>query len=182
MTDITIPAAANEVLAQAFQDDPVFRWWIPGDDARRGVLPAFFDLVAQGSDEVHVTEGGGSVAVWNRPGADDDEEMADAVAAIAGDHTERLFTILELMAEQHPAEPHWYLFFLATRPGLQSRGLGSALMRPVLERCDADGVPAYLEATTERGVDLYRRHGFEVTGEIRLPDGPSLWPMWREAR
>jgi hypothetical protein len=26
---------------------------------------------------------------------------------------------------------------------------------------------------------LYRRHGFEQTGEIPLPDGPSLYPMWR---
>ena len=181
MTDLTIPTAASDVLAQAFHDDPVFRWWIPDEEARRGIVPAFFDLVTQGCDEVHTTAGAGSVAVWNRPGAEDDEEAADALAAIAGDHAERLFTIVELQAEHHPAEAHWYLFFLATRPGLQSRGLGSALMRRVLETCDADGVPAYLEATTERSMALYRRHGFEVTGEIRLPDGPSLWPMWREA-
>ena len=180
MTDITIPAAASDVLAQAFHDDPVFRWWIPDDDARRDILPPFFDLVTEGCDEVHANEG--SVAVWNRPGAEDDEDAVEAIAAIAGAYAERLFTIFELQAEHHPAEPHWYLFFLATRPGLRSRGLGSALMRPVLETCDAEGVPAYLEATSERSMALYRRHGFEVTGEIRLPDGPSLWPMWREAR
>jgi len=29
---------------------------------------------------------------------------------------------------------------------------------------------------------LYRRHGFEQIGEIELPDGPSLYPMWRDAR
>jgi ribosomal protein S18 acetylase RimI-like enzyme len=182
MTDITIPATAAETLARAFHDDPVFRWWIPDDEARRGILPAFFDLVTRGCDEVHATEGADSVAVWNRPGAEDDDEAADALAAIAGDHAERLFTIFGLQAEHHPAEPHWYLFFLATRPGLQSRGRGSELIRPVLETCDAEGVPAYLEATSERSRALYERHGFEVTGEIRLPDGPSLWPMRREAR
>ena len=36
-------------------------------------------------------------------------------------------------------------------PELQGRGIGSALMQPVLERCDRDGMPAYLEATTPRG-------------------------------
>ena len=180
MTDITITTTAPETLAQAFHADPVFAWWIPNDAERREILPAFFSVVAQGCDEVHANGDGSAVAVWNRPGADDDEEAVEAIAAIAPGHTERLFTILELMAEQHPAAPHWYLFFLATRPGLQSRGLGSALMRPVLETCDADGVPAYLEATGERSRALYERHGFEVTGEIRLPDGPSLWPMWRE--
>jgi hypothetical protein len=53
-------------------------------------------------------------------------------------------------------------------------------MRPVLERCDREGVPAYLEASGARNRDLYLRLGFRVTGEIRLPDGPSMWPMWRE--
>ena len=26
------------------------------------------------------------------------------------------------------------------------------------------------------------RAGFEVTGEINIPGGPTLWPMWRKAR
>ncbi|MGB0096249.1 MAG: GNAT family N-acetyltransferase, partial [Solirubrobacteraceae bacterium] len=61
-----------------------------------------------------------------------------------------------------------------------AQGIGSALMKPMLDRCDRDGMPAYLEATSERNRRLYLRHGFDVTGEIRLPDGPSMWPMWRE--
>jgi hypothetical protein len=31
-------------------------------------------------------------------------------------------------------------------------------------------------------IPIYQSFGFEVTGEIRLPDGPTLWPMWRKAR
>jgi hypothetical protein len=42
--------------------------------------------------------------------------------------------------------------------------------------------PAYLEATSEINKRLYLRHGFETIGEIRLPSGPSMWPMWREPR
>ena len=48
--------------------------------------------------------------------------------------------------------------------------------------CDRDRVPAYLEATSERNKQLYLRHGFEVTDEIPLPDGPNMWPMWRSPR
>lgn len=55
-------------------------------------------------------------------------------------------------------------------------------MRPVLDMCDRDGVPAYLEASSERNKALYLRHGFEVVGEIKLPDGPRMWPMWRSPR
>ena len=47
-------------------------------------------------------------------------------------------------------------------------------MRPVLERCDREGVPAYLEASSERSMRLYERLGWEFTGEaVRLPEGPG---------
>lgn len=66
--------------------------------------------------------------------------------------------------------------------GHRGQGIGSALLRSVLERCDLEGVPAYLEATCVRNSDLYARHGFTVRGEVVLPDGPPLFPMWREPR
>ena len=84
-----------------------------------------------------------------------------------------------MMEEKHPSDPHYYLFFLGTRPEWQGRGIGSGLMTPVLETCDREHVPAYLEATSERNKALYLRLGFEVADEIRLPDGPTMWPMWR---
>ena len=69
----------------------------------------------------------------------------------------------------------------AWTPDRQGRGFGSHLMQPVLERCDADGTPAYLETDTERNVQLYERHGFKVTEEFPLPGGgPPVWLMWRE--
>jgi hypothetical protein len=53
-------------------------------------------------------------------------------------------------------------------------------MAPLLERCDRDSAPVYLEATSDRNRALYERHGFRAHGDIRLPDGPSLWRMWRD--
>jgi hypothetical protein len=56
-------------------------------------------------------------------------------------------------------------------------------MRAGLERCDAEGMPAYLENSNTRNLPFYLRHGFEVMSETRLPfDGPPLWFMWREPR
>jgi len=54
------------------------------------------------------------------------------------------------------------------------------VLQPVLERCDSDGVWAFLESSKERNIDFYARHGFRVLGELRLPRGPIMWPMWRD--
>jgi ribosomal protein S18 acetylase RimI-like enzyme len=86
---------------------------------------------------------------------------------------------LNLVEAHHPRELHWYLAVLGTEPACQGQGIGSALMAPILERCDREGLPAYLESSKESNIAFYSRHGFEVTGEIRLPDGPPVWPMWR---
>jgi GNAT superfamily N-acetyltransferase len=87
------------------------------------------------------------------------------------------------MEAQHPHDPsHWYLFILGTEPAAQGRGLGSVLLSHMLARIDADGLPAYLESSSDRNLALYGRHGFEITSEVAIPGGPMIWPMRREPR
>ena len=89
------------------------------------------------------------------------------------------FAVIHEMGAHHPDQPHWYLPVIGTQPDMQGQGHGSALLRPVLEICDRTGVPAYLEATTERNRALYARHGFVATAEIRAADCPPLTAMVR---
>ena len=177
-------SALSGTLAAAFFDDPVFGWGMPAADRRREILPAFFATVSEAylpHGEIYTTDDLVAAAVWAPPGIEDDgDRLAAALGEVSGEYAQTLFEAFELMDEQHPRDPHHYLFFLGTRPEWQAQGIGSALMKPMLDRCDRDGMPAYLEATSERNRRLYLRHGFDVTGEIRLPDGPSMWPMWRE--
>ena len=175
----------TDTLALSFYDDPVVTWCMEDGSRRRELLPGFFRAVASSYlayDQTYSVDEGVSAAVWAPPGAEDDEELPTVLGEVVEEYAERLFEIFALMEDKHPTEPHHYLFLLGTRPEWQGRGLGSSLMGPVLEVCDRDGAPAYLEATSERNKQLYLRHGFEVTGEIPLPDGPTMWPMWRSPR
>ena len=67
-------------------------------------------------------------------------------------------------------------------PSRQGQGLGSALLKAGLQRCDEEGLPAYLESSSPKNVPLYERHGFEVIGLIKPGDHPGLIPMYRPAR
>jgi ribosomal protein S18 acetylase RimI-like enzyme len=177
-----------ETLVAAFVDDPLMSWIVPDGLRRPQILRAFFEIavdVNQPYGELYTTDPVPVAgAVWVPPGCQPTGEHAEQLAACyveaAGEFADRTVAVLERMEECHPQEPHDYLFLLGTRPEWQSRGLGSALLREVLERCDQEGRPAYLEASSEGNKRLYLRQGFEVVGEIRLPDGPSMWPMWRE--
>ena len=187
-TEEDLPAVTDTLVA-AFWDDPTFSWWVQDEQRRAEIFPRLFGLMA----EVHLplgtldaTDEVNGCAIWVPPGGQPTaEEMAQLIPRLA-DVTEEyaavLLGVLERMETIHPTEPHWYLFFLATRPEWQSRGMGSALLRAVLTDCDVQQIPAYLEASSERSKQLYLRHGFEVTGEIPLDEGVSLWPMWRTPR
>jgi GNAT superfamily N-acetyltransferase len=173
-------------LAAAFYDDPVFRWFSPADQRRGAMLPGFFDVFVDAylsHGEAYTDHAGSGAALWAAPATDPlsaEPVYAERLEAIAGVDAPRLFEIVELLEAHSPHERHYHLQFLGVRPERQRAGLGGALMAPVLERCDRQGVPAYLEATSDRNRALYERHGFRARGDIPLPGGPALWRMWRD--
>jgi GNAT superfamily N-acetyltransferase len=183
-------ARVGLALSRAFEDDPVLMWSVPDPDRRRNVLPGFFTVFAgafQRHGHVYRTADGTGAALWVPPGvAPVDDEEADAfgaaLAEVLGPDTERNVIISELLDENHPHDAVWYLNFMGVEPAGQGHGIGSALLEHVLEEADRNAEPAYLDATSMRNRRLYERHGFVTTRELHLPDGPSLWSMWREPR
>jgi GNAT superfamily N-acetyltransferase len=180
------------MLARAFHEDPVASWACRPDGLRPRVLERLFgmrlrDLHPRG--EIWTDDELRSVAVWAAPGqwrTTTRQDIAYASCLLHPRLALRMPMVVTgmLAAEKvHPTEPpHWYLAILGTDPSAQGHGLGSAMMEPILEECDRDGVGAYLESSKELNLDFYARHGFRVTSERRLPRGPRLWPMWREPR
>ena len=128
-----------------------------------------------------------AAAVWYPPGqwrASRWEVLWHTPAAIRvfGRQSAVASRVLSVLQEHHPQRPHWYLYYLGTESHERGAGIGAAVMRPVLARCDEERLPAYLEATSERNRSFYLRHGFVDVGTLALPDGPVLYAMWREPR
>ena len=192
VTPADVPAVVT-AMTRAFFDDPVVGGWCLADESRRArrlerVFELFLERVYLPQGECWTTDGLVGAAFWAPPGAWEVGALAQLrliarLAPATGRATTRIVRALSFLEERHPHEPHFYLAFVGVEPEHQGHGLGSALLDPVLDRCDAEGVPAYLEATCGRNVALYERHGFAVVEQVALPGGgPPLWRMWREAR
>ncbi len=180
----------TKALGRAFDDDPVMRWFFPDEKGRHENIERVFRMrVASllGQDEVYTTDDHAGAAVWAQPGKWEMPPLEGLrfVARLLPLVRTRIGVLARgwgAIDRLHPKEPHWYLAILGTEPAAQGRGVGSALMQPVLEDCDRNEVGAYLESSKESNLDFYARHGFHVTGELDLPDGPRVWPMWRDPR
>jgi ribosomal protein S18 acetylase RimI-like enzyme len=185
---LNVPAMAG-VLARAFHDDPVFTWVLGGDPRRMRILGRGFELflrrVWMEQEETYTTAGTVAVAVWELPDRwkvpiAQQLRLLPAMFGAFGRHLPRVLKALTVLEGKHPREPHYYLAFIGVDPEWQGRGLGGAVLSPVLERCDEDGMPAFLEASTSRNRALYERHGFTVMEEFTLGRGaPPQWRMWR---
>lgn len=178
-------------LARAFEDDPVMSWIFRSDSERLASLERSFAFYLRRiwlpQDECYGTDGLFGAALWLPPGKWHlpplaQVRMLPGMISVTGRSFPRLMTVLNLMEKSHPRQPaHYYLASLGVEPEFQGRGFGSALMGPVLARCDRERIPAYLESSKRRNVVLYERHGFRVVEELRLPkEGPPLWRMWRD--
>ncbi len=188
----------SHALGRAFYDDPVSMWIMPNDQARAAHQRKFFAAVTR---HHHLAGGGveiagdgstiGAAALWDPPGRwkqSTREQLMMMPSFIFGFGPQlslgrRLGELFARMKQGHPEEPHWYLAVIGSDPSVRGKGYGQALMSSRLDRVDAEHAPAYLESSKADNVPYYERFGFEVTGEIVIPDGgPTLWPMWRQPR
>ena len=65
--------------------------------------------------------------------------------------------------------PHWYLQIIGVDPLYQGQGFTSRLVRPMLERIDSERMPCALDTNIDQNVAIYRRFGFEVISENKVP-------------
>jgi ribosomal protein S18 acetylase RimI-like enzyme len=179
-------------LAKAFHDDPVKLHLIGGKSVPvEKVKPFFaaFQKIQLPHGHVYTTEGHEAAAIWAPP----DHWKIPMTTVLR--HTP---TFLKLYGRRFPANlgvltamekahaeieaPHYYLEIIGTDPAHQGKGCGAALVQPMVERADAEGVGMYLESSKESNLAFYGRFGFEVRRTLTLKNGPQMWVMWRAPR
>jgi GNAT superfamily N-acetyltransferase len=188
-----IPVAA-QMLARAFHDDPLMRYTIPDPAERARLLPAMYATMLRFgmlAGEVYATaDAPEGVAIWMPPDAKWTRENMEAsgmhrTATLIGDEAYQRYR--DVVSREWQARLReipgtgWYLFILGVEPRMQRRGLGGALMRPVLERADTEQLVCYLETENERNVPFYLKQGFElvVNGEEAGQSGVRFWTFRR---
>ena len=168
----------------------------PEAERRRRVLPRFVRTAlryAHSNGEAYTTDGVEGVALWLPPGRTklSFSGMVRSVMILgpfitglpAAMRFNGLMTTLERLHHEHMTQPHWYLMVLGVEPERQNQGVGTALVGPILERADRDGLPCYLETMTESNVRFYGGRGFEVVVHDSLPKGGlEYWTMRRPPR
>ena len=188
-TDVSDLPTISLTLARAFEDDPVFLLLFGGaapiERTRR-----FFEIIGRmqhGHGHVYSTVGHEAAAIWAPPGEwkmpnSQIIKNAPALLRVFGWRFVANLGILSLLEKNHPTELHYYLEFIGTDPAHRGKGLGSALMQPMIDQCDREGVGAYLESSKEANLAFYGRFGFKTTKIITHKAGPQQWLMWRDPK
>ena len=190
--------AVIAALARAFYDDPLFGFFVPNLVKQMKSLIGFMSSGVKDArpfGDVWAAHADGKVAgaaVWLPPGAYPRGARRDFKTYLrtmptfvySGKRVKRAVALLGAVDKAHKEVhgPHYYLAILGTDPEFQRTGAGSAVLAPVLERCDTEGLPAYLETQKEANIAYYARHRFELVQKLEVPGCPPVWTLIREPK
>ena len=189
MDDLTA-VEARTLLAGAFVEDPLMRWFFPDDDTRPHACAAIFGLFAEqylAAGRVDVVRRGRPVAVamWRWPGLGPPDQPDSLptppglmTALMGAGRAADVGAAMGVISELRPPEPYAYLHLLGVDPAARRQGLGGDVLRPGLDAARSAGLTACLETMNPANVPFYEAHGLAVRHEVRLEaGGPTVWAM-----
>lgn len=187
---------AAEALARAFVDYELMAYAVPALERRGRAVAALYGALltdALRCGEAYTTRDGSGAACWLPPGREHLGVLRQLRAGMAslplrfgpsGFGRLLAYDVLgQALHHELAPEPHWYLSTIGVEPAGRGRGAAAALLRPILERADAAGLPCYLETHREANVAIYRRHGFDLVRRAQPSGRPvAVFAMLRRPR
>ncbi len=183
---------AAAVLALAFADDPLWVAITPEARARERLLRHVYRLVlAPAIDAGRVLAVGQpavGIAIWHLPGdaRSGPRGLLDAAVSAArllpsGRRLARAIVVprtFAAMRHVHAAGELAHLEHVGVVPDARGRGVAGALIRPILGRAAAAGLPAWTETLMPGNVTLYEHLGFTVVASAEVAGlGIRLWGL-----
>jgi hypothetical protein len=186
---------AADVVTAAFYDYPMFTGYFPDPEKRSRIMPWYLGNVLQCAlhyGEVYTTPDISGVIFILPPSH---PILSQSEYARHGFLLTPVMLGLTAYARSQACEkyvedtrerimnkrPHYYLWGLVVEPSHHRSGIGTALLKPLIERADKEGVPVYLETHKEANVAYYERFGFSLVQTDTIPTyGLDFWCMVRE--
>lgn len=162
-----------EVMARAFQNAPLYRYFIEDEEKRPDFLRMVFRrriLFGFEDRDIDVAVQDGSIAgaaVWIKPltpGAENRELNAavEEYGAAVFEKWRHFHAYLFNMLDESCPEPHWSLAPIAVAPEAQGQGIARAMLLPKLARIDREGAACLLATQDLGNTRIYARYGFKT--------------------
>ncbi len=194
LLDNTQIKPAARILAQSFQEDPLFIYFFPNEADRQTMLPHLFNLPIRHAilrGEVYVSSKFEGVAVWL---PSEDAEMSPWRMLTSGGlplmlkmgmrnmaKMMRYSDYISAVQKRQASMKHWYLELIGVDPAFQGKGFASVLLKPMFTRFDSMQLPCYLETLSQKDVSIYQHYGFETVEEGTIPGTEiPIWAMLRQ--
>lgn len=186
---------AAEVVASAFFDYPMLTYYFPDPKKRKRRLTWYMEKTltcALRYGEVFVTPDLSGVMFILPPGHTRLTQWeyiqngflpvslvmglrnyanSDACEKFVSDTQEQLLS----------GRDHYYLWGLVADPKTPQKGVGTALLRILTDKADAENMPVYLETHAQKNVAYYEKFGFKLIHTVTIPlHGLAIWCMLRD--
>ncbi|VEP17026.1 Acetyltransferase, GNAT family [Hyella patelloides LEGE 07179] len=191
---------ASTIAAKAFEDDPVFGYLTP--EAQQSRLKALTWLTKNALEycyyygHIYTTSDLKGIAAWLPPEKSSFAGIQQLQLILqlrlyllpfkcGWNKLGRWLSFLKITEDYHErdmqTQPHWYLALMFVNPSYQRQGVGSVLLKPILDRSDDEKLQCYVLTFTEQAVKFYQRNGFSIIRKSQASkNAPFFWNLKRD--
>lgn len=166
-----------QILSEAFDTNKSVNYVVKQDGNRRTRIERLMDYsfnVCNSYGEVWVSDDQQACALILHP-----DKKRTSLSTLIWDIKLALFVIgitrvnavlkrENFIKSNHPLVPISYLWFIGVNPQLQGKGIGSSFINEVINQCEKEKRPIYLETSMERNLPFYKKFGFEIFHSLDL--------------
>jgi hypothetical protein len=181
------------ILSRALRGEPRLAHIIPDEQTREAVLPWLVASAVRAGEiygETFIAPAGTAGAIWIQPGGEPGfrhilrSELRHLPLTLPKALVRRWLSAsawLERIHQLLAVRPHWFLLALAAETSALTNTTAAAVIAPVLQRADFEGVDCYVETFQESTLPFYEEQGFRIQGSGRITkSGPNFWIMMRK--